>query len=77
MSSFTMPTVVQHLQMSLRNPISREEAERCVGLLADEIAPGWVGIREVGKLKGVTVRRVKGLGREEISEKIRVASLKH
>jgi hypothetical protein len=76
-SSFTMPTVVQHLQMSLRNPISREEAERCVGLLADEIAPGWVGIREVGRLKGVTVRRVKGLGREEISERIRVASLKH
>jgi len=76
-SSFTMPTVVQHLQMSLRNPISREEAERCVGLLAEEIAPGWVGIREVGKLKGVTVRRVKGLGREEISERIRVASLKH
>ena len=71
--SFTMPTVVQHLQMSLRNPISRDEAERCVGLLAGEIAPRWIGIREVGKLKGVTVRGVKGFGREDMSERIRLA----
>lgn len=71
--SFTMPTVVQHLQMSLRNPISRDEAERCVGLLAGEIAPGWIGVREVGKVKGVTVRSVKGFGREEMRERIRVA----
>lgn len=73
MFSFTMPTVVQHLQMSLRNPISKEEAVRCMGLLADDITPGWVGIRDVGKLKGVTVRRVKGFGREELRERIRVA----
>ncbi|MCJ1249514.1 hypothetical protein MMC30_006739 [Trapelia coarctata] len=71
--SFTMPTVVQHLQMSLRNPISKEEAGRCIGLLAAEIAPGWIGVREVGKLKGVTVRSVKGFGREEMGERIKIA----
>ncbi|MCJ1387983.1 hypothetical protein MMC18_000827 [Xylographa bjoerkii] len=68
--SFTMPTVVQHLQMSLRNPICKDEAVRCVGLLAQEIAPGWVGVREIGKLKGVTVRGTSGVGREEMGRRI-------
>ncbi|KAL8674647.1 MAG: hypothetical protein Q9168_000955 [Polycauliona sp. 1 TL-2023] len=65
--SFTMPTIVQHLQMSLRNPIEKEEAVRAVKLLAEEVAPGWIGVREIGKLVGVTVRRsgVAG-GREEV-----------
>ncbi|KAL9000548.1 MAG: hypothetical protein Q9169_000841 [Polycauliona sp. 2 TL-2023] len=65
--SFTMPTIVQHLQMSLRNPIEKEEAVRAVRLLAEEVAPAWVGVREIGKLVGVTVRRsgVVG-GREEM-----------
>ncbi|KAL8755957.1 MAG: hypothetical protein Q9199_003275 [Rusavskia elegans] len=65
--SFTMPTIVQHLQMSLRNPIEKEEAVRAVRLLAEEVAPGWVGVREIGKLVGVTIRRsgVVG-GREEV-----------
>ncbi|MCJ1438105.1 hypothetical protein MMC27_007492 [Xylographa pallens] len=68
--SFTMPTVIQHLQMSLRNPISKDEAVRCVGLLAEEIAPGWIGVREIGKLKGVTVRGTSGVGREEMGRRI-------
>ncbi|MCJ1287840.1 hypothetical protein MMC26_007192 [Xylographa opegraphella] len=69
-SSFTMPTVIQHLQMSLRNPISKNEAVRCVGLLAEEIAPGWVGVRELGKLKGVTVKGASRVGREEMERRI-------
>ncbi|CAL8577598.1 hypothetical protein XPA_003422 [Xanthoria parietina] len=63
--SFTMPTVVQHLQMSLRNPIEKEEAVRAVRLLAEEVAPGWVGVREIGKLVGVTVRRSGVVGGRE------------
>lgn len=55
--TFTMATVVQHLQMSLRNPIEKEEASRAVRLLAEEVAQGWVGVKEVGKVVGVTVRR--------------------
>ncbi|MCJ1319797.1 hypothetical protein MMC15_005133 [Xylographa vitiligo] len=68
--SFTMPTVIQHLQMSLRNPISKDEAVRCIGLLAEEIAPGWVGMKQIGKLKGVTVRSTSGVGREEMRSRI-------
>ena len=69
--SFTMPTIVQHLQMSLRNPIEKEEAIRTVRLLAEEVAPEWVGIKEVGKVVGVVVRRdgLKG-GREGVKSKV-------
>ena len=63
--SFTMPTIVQHLQMSLRNPIEKEEAVRAVRLLAEEVAPGWVGVQEIGKLIGVTVRRIGAVGGRE------------
>ncbi|MCJ1407236.1 hypothetical protein MMC19_001307 [Ptychographa xylographoides] len=72
--SFTMPTLVQHLQMSLRNPICKDEAAQCVRLLAEEITPGWVGLKQVGILKGVTVRRVRGLGWEEIRRRVKEAS---
>ena len=68
-TSFTMATLVQHLQMSLRNPISKEEAVRCVRCLA-EVAPEWVGIREVGRLVGVVVR-AEGVGRGEIEGRVR------
>lgn len=66
--SFTMPTLVQHLQMSLRNPIGKEEAGRCVRLLA-EVAPEWVGIREVGRCVGVVVRGI-GVGRGEMGRRV-------
>lgn len=69
--SFTMPTLVQHLQMSLRNPIGKEEAVRCVILLG-EVTPEWVGVREVGKLTGVTVRG-SGVGRDELGRRIKVS----
>ena len=68
-----MPTIVQHLQMSLKNPIAKDEAVRCVRLLAGEVVPEMVGIREVGRLVGVTIRKGVGLGREEIRGKIKKA----
>ncbi len=69
-ASFTMPTLVQHLQMSLRNPIGKEEAVECVRLLT-EVAPEWVGVRCVGKMVGVTVRGA-GVGREEMGRRVGV-----
>ena len=66
----TMPTLVQHLQTSLRNPISKDEAVRCVRLLADDIAPEWIGMREVGKCIGIMIRPGKVVGREEMRRRI-------
>ena len=54
--SFTLGTIIQHVQNSLKHPIAREEAERCIRLLAKEAMPQWVGIREVGKVVGITFR---------------------
>ena len=63
--SFTMPTLVQHVQMSLRNPIGREKIVRSVRVLAEEVAPDWVGLKEIGRLLTVTIPGV-GLKREEL-----------
>lgn len=68
--SYTMATLVQHLQMSLRNPIAKDDAIRCVRLLAAEVAPAWIGVRELGKVVGVTVRKGRQLGREEVARRI-------
>lgn len=68
--SFTMPTLIQHLQMSLKNPISKEDAVSCVRLLATEVAPSWVKIKEVGKVVGVTVWRGGRMKREELAGRI-------
>lgn len=68
--SFTMPTLIQHLQMSLKNPISKEDALSCVRLLATEVAPSWVKIKEVGKVVGVTVWRGGRMKKEELVRRI-------
>ena len=66
--SFTMPTLLQHLQMSLRNPIAKEEAIRCLKVLA-EMVPEWVGLKEVGKVFAVTVKG-GGLRKDELEKKV-------
>ena len=66
--SFTMPTLVEHLQMSLRNPIGKEEVIRSLRVLA-EVAPEWVGLKEVGRMLGVTIKG-GGLRKDEIGTKI-------
>lgn len=67
--SFTMTTLTQHLQMSLRNPVGAEEATRCVRCLA-EVAPEWVTIQEIGRFSGVTFRG-QGIGRVEVEARVK------
>lgn len=66
--SFTMPTLVQHLQMSLRNPIGKEEIIRSIRMLA-EVAPEWVGLKEVGRMLGVTIKGA-GFRKDEVKRRI-------
>ncbi|KAI9858427.1 MAG: hypothetical protein M1824_004294, partial [Vezdaea acicularis] len=47
--SLPMMSILQHLQNSLRNPISEEEGTECMRILANEIAPEWVTIVTMGK----------------------------
>lgn len=67
--SFTMATLVQVLQGSLRNPIARDEAVACVMLMA-EVVPEWVTVREVGRCVGVVVRG-GGVGRGELEGRVK------
>lgn len=71
--SAPLPMVVQHLQTSLRNPLARDEAERCIDLLAREIAPDWCQHVAVGKIKAVVLRRGRCPSVLEIKERVGLA----
>ncbi len=74
--SFTLPTIVGKLKDSLKNPISKEEAETCVRLLAAEIAPEWFKLAKLGrgKMEALVVDREGKVADAEISERVRRAS---
>lgn len=53
--SFSTTTVLQQLQGSIRTPISKEEALKCIQVLASEIAPGYVSLLNMGTISSVVV----------------------
>ena len=55
--SFSMTALVQSLQGSVRSPISKDEAIRCVELLAKEVAPGYVSLVRMGSMCSVVVNQ--------------------
>jgi hypothetical protein len=55
--SFTLPTVLGKLKDSFKTPLSKEEGEKCVRLLAADIAPEWVKIVKMGKIEALVVNR--------------------
>lgn len=69
-ASFSMQMMVQNLQQSLRHPISREEVERCMGLLADEISPGFVTVVQSGSVKAVVLSRARKLALEDLRARV-------
>lgn len=66
--SFTMPTLVQNIQMSLRNPIASEDAAGCVKVMG-EILPEWISVREVRGMIGVTIKG-KAVGKPWMESKV-------
>lgn len=72
--SFTMPTVLGKLKDSFKNPMSKEEGDCCVRLLASEIAPEWVRIVKMGKVEALAVNREERPTDLEIEERVRRAS---
>ncbi|KAJ8114910.1 hypothetical protein OPT61_g3328 [Boeremia exigua] len=53
--SFSTTTVLQQLQSSIRSPISKEEALKCIEVLAHEVAPGHVSLIKIGTISSVVV----------------------
>ncbi|OQN97085.1 hypothetical protein B0A48_16889 [Cryoendolithus antarcticus] len=68
-ASFAMQTLVRDIQQSLRTPISREEAERCLTLMAAEVMPGFVKVLD-GNVKGVVVTRQGKLGLADLKQRL-------
>lgn len=70
--SFPLPVLIQHLQNSVRNPISREEGERSIRLLAEEVAPDWIGLVTMGKGKLIAAVLNRGCqpGRLELTRRL-------
>ena len=69
-ASFSMTAMVQHLQQSLRTPITREEVERCLGIMATEIMPTFVRIISSGSMNGVVVTKGGKIGFADLKERL-------
>ncbi|GAB7343389.1 hypothetical protein MBLNU457_1427t1 [Dothideomycetes sp. NU457] len=71
--SFSMQMMIQHLQSSLRSPISREEAERCIDLMAGEIVPSFVSLIKTGSVSGVVVMSRGKVNAVELRRRLQAA----
>ncbi|KAF2861362.1 hypothetical protein K470DRAFT_196942, partial [Piedraia hortae CBS 480.64] len=70
--SMSVTAVVQQLQQSLRNPISRDEAERCLALMSQEITPGFVKVVSTGNVHAVVLSRQAQFDIAQVRERVRV-----
>ncbi|KAK3707821.1 hypothetical protein LTR37_011823 [Vermiconidia calcicola] len=71
--SFSMQAMVQHLQQSLRNPISKEEIQQCLSLMATQITPGFVSLVCSGAVMGVIVTRGRKVDLDELRQRVQTA----
>jgi hypothetical protein len=53
--SFSTTTLLQALRSSIRSPISKEEAMKCIEVLASEVAPSYVSMVNMGAISSVVV----------------------
>jgi hypothetical protein len=56
--SFSTTTLLQAIQGSIRSPISKEEAMKCVEVLASEVAPGYVSVVSMGSISSVVINQM-------------------
>ena len=53
--SFSTTTLLQSLRGSIRTPISKEEAIKCIEVLASEVAPGYISMVNMGAISSVVI----------------------
>jgi hypothetical protein len=68
-----MPTVLGKLKDSFKTPMSKQEGETCVRLLASDIAPEWLRIVKMGKTDAIIVDRDNRPNTQEIQERVKRA----
>ncbi|KAL6236865.1 hypothetical protein BDW75DRAFT_205511 [Aspergillus navahoensis] len=68
---FCLETIVQNVQDSTRNPISEQEVEACLEILArEDVAGHWVSIVVVNQLKSVVLRSCGDVQFKDIGAKV-------
>lgn len=68
--SFSTKTLMSHLQASLRNPISADDGERCLNLMAQEVVPQFVSIIQVGNVRGIVITRAGKPSPQELTQRL-------
>lgn len=71
--SFTLATVLGKLKDSFKTPLARSEAEACIRLLSEEIAPEWCKIVKMGRDEAIVVRTEVRPTDETFRQRIKVA----
>ena len=67
---FQIPTVVQHVQDSVRNPVSQKEVEICIDVMARaDVAGHWVNYVAVNQTKMVVLKSCADVSPKEIAGK--------
>ncbi|KAI9929194.1 hypothetical protein ASPWEDRAFT_36826 [Aspergillus wentii DTO 134E9] len=68
---FRLETMVQNIQDSMRNPISAQEVEMCLELLArPDVAGQWVNLVAVNEIKSVVLKSSADVSPKEIGAKV-------
>lgn len=68
--SLSLPAIVQQLQQSLRNPISKDEVLKCLNVMSGEITPGFVRVIQSGEVQGVVIVRSCAVGHAELRRRV-------
>jgi hypothetical protein len=68
--TLSMQAMVQQLQQSLRNPIAKDEVERCLEVMEKEITPGFVNVVVSGAVTAVVVSRSSRVEVEELRRRV-------
>ncbi|KAH7136112.1 hypothetical protein B0J11DRAFT_519973 [Dendryphion nanum] len=53
--SLSMAALVQNVQGSIRSPLSKDEVLKCVEVISNEVAPGYINVVRMGAISSVVV----------------------
>ena len=68
--SYRIDTIVEHVQNSMRTPVSRQEIEACLDVLAD-VAGEWISIIVVKEVRNVVLKSFAHVSSRDIGERVR------
>jgi len=68
--SFPITSLVKSVQSSIRSPMSKEEIENCLDVLARDIASGYVSVTKFGSMTCVVVNKAMKPYPEEVRERL-------